>query len=41
MIIGDSGVGKSSLLYRYQENKFTENYIMTVGMNYVWKIEEV
>ena len=41
IIIGDSGVGKSSLLYRYRENKFADNYIMTIGINYVWKITEI
>ena len=41
IIIGDSGVGKSSLLYRYRENKFVDNYIMTIGINYVWTIAEV
>lgn len=34
-------MGKSSLLYRYQEDKFMDNYIMTIGMNYIWKIETV
>lgn len=38
IIIGDSGVGKSSLLVRYRENKFIDNYIMTIGINYVWNI---
>ena len=41
IIIGDSGVGKSSLLYRYQQNKFVQNYIMTIGLNYVWKIQQI
>jgi small GTP-binding protein len=41
IIIGDSGVGKSSLLYRYRENKFIDNYIMTIGINYVWNIAEI
>ena len=38
IIIGDSGVGKSSLLVRYQQDKYIENYIMTIGLNYVWKL---
>jgi small GTP-binding protein len=41
IIIGDSGVGKSSMLFRYTENKFADNYIMTIGINYVWNICEV
>jgi small GTP-binding protein len=41
IIIGDSGVGKSSMLVRFTENKFIDNYIMTIGINYVWKICEV
>ena len=27
MVIGNSGVGKSCLVYRYTENSFSENYI--------------
>jgi small GTP-binding protein len=38
IIIGDSGVGKSSLLVRYRENKFVNNYIMTIGINCVWNV---
>jgi small GTP-binding protein len=41
IIIGGPGVGKSSLLVRYHENKFIDNYIMTIGINYVWKISEI
>jgi small GTP-binding protein len=41
IIIGDSGVGKSSLLYRYSKNKFVDNYMMTIGINYVWATTEV
>jgi small GTP-binding protein len=40
VIIGDSGVGKSSMLLRYTENRFIDNYIMTIGINYVWNICE-
>jgi small GTP-binding protein len=38
IIIGDSGVGKSNLLLRYSEGKFVDNYMMTIGINYVYKI---
>ncbi|XP_033169783.1 ras-related protein Rab-1C [Drosophila mauritiana] len=33
LIVGDTGVGKSSLMMRFTENKFLENYMCTVGMN--------
>lgn len=38
IIIGDSGVGKSNLLLRYSEGKFVENYMMTIGINYVFRV---
>lgn len=38
IIIGDSGVGKSNILLRYSEGKFVENYMMTIGINYVYKV---
>ena len=41
IIIGDSGVGKSSLLLRYTKGEFKDNYLMTIGISYVWKIVEV
>jgi small GTP-binding protein len=41
IIIGDSGVGKSNMLLRYAEGKFVENYMMTIGINYVFKVVEV
>ena len=31
-------MGKSNLLLRYSEGKFVENYMMTIGINYVYKI---
>jgi len=36
-IIGDGGVGKTSLVLRYTENKFQQNYIMTIGSNFAIK----
>lgn len=41
IIIGDSGVGKSNILLRYSEGKFVENYMMTIGINYVYKVINV
>jgi small GTP-binding protein len=34
LIIGDSAVGKSCLLLRFAENKFTENFVMTIGIDF-------
>ena len=39
MLMGDSMVGKTSLLYRYQENKFMTNYLATVGIDFFTKEE--
>ncbi|CAK84586.1 unnamed protein product (macronuclear) [Paramecium tetraurelia] len=37
VIIGNSGVGKSSLLIRYADDKFSENYISTIGVDFKFK----
>ena len=34
LIIGDSGVGKSSLLVRFADNMFSGNYITTIGVDF-------
>jgi len=36
-IVGDGGVGKTSLALRYTENTFKDNYIMTIGSNFSTK----
>ncbi|CAD5217571.1 unnamed protein product [Bursaphelenchus okinawaensis] len=34
LIIGDSGVGKSSLLMRFADNVFSNSYITTIGVDF-------
>ena len=41
LIIGDSNVGKTSLLIRYSENKFNSHYLATVGIDYYSKNETI
>lgn len=40
LIIGDSTVGKTSLLYRFTDNKFSTQYLATVGIDFFTKDEE-
>ncbi len=37
VLLGDANVGKTSLLYRWIENKFRENYKSTLGVNLLKK----
>ncbi|PAA90314.1 hypothetical protein BOX15_Mlig001100g1 [Macrostomum lignano] len=41
LIIGDSGVGKSSLLVRYTDDTFSGSYITTIGVDFKIKTIEV
>lgn len=40
-MLGDSYVGKTSLMVKYVENKFEEDYIQTLGINFMEKIIQV
>jgi GTPase SAR1 family protein len=35
VIVGSSAVGKSSLLKRYSDDKFDDNYMTTIGVDFV------
>jgi small GTP-binding protein len=35
--VGDGGVGKTSMILKYTQNTFRENYIMTIGSNFATK----
>ena len=39
-IVGNGGVGKTSIVQRYTDKSFNENYIMTVGSNFSEKYIE-
>lgn len=41
VVVGDGGVGKTSMVLRYCENSFKENYIMTIGSNFSTKQVEL
>ena len=37
LVLGDSGVGKTSLLKQYSEDKFSESHMVTLGIDYFSK----
>ena len=37
VMIGDSGVGKSCILLRFADDKFTENFYATIGVDFRFK----
>lgn len=38
LVIGDYGVGKTALVRRYTEGKFSSNYKITIGADFVIKM---
>jgi len=37
LLLGDSAVGKSSLLMRFCESRFDNNHVLTIGVDFKWK----
>jgi len=40
-VVGNGGVGKTSMVLRYCEDSFKENYLMTIGSNFNTKTVEL
>ena len=38
VVIGDSGVGKTNIIFQYTEGKFSSVHVATVGFDYKSKI---
>jgi small GTP-binding protein len=38
VVVGEPAVGKTSLVIRFCENRFSEHYIMTIGSNFAVKL---
>lgn len=38
LLLGDSAVGKSSLLMRFSEERFDSNFVLTIGVDFKWKL---
>ena len=41
ILLGDTGVGKSSIIKRYIEDSFEENLSSTIGSNFLEKIVKI
>jgi small GTP-binding protein len=41
IVVGELGVGKTSLIERYVSNSFTENYKATIGVNFASKVIQI
>ena len=39
LLIGNSGVGKSSILFRFSENIWEKEFIPTIGVDFVSKLK--
>jgi len=38
--VGDEAVGKSSIVHRFAADKFTEDYITTIGIDFAVRVVE-
>ncbi len=41
VIVGDAGVGKSSIILRYSEDRFVQSYLATMGSDFAIKMAKV
>ena len=41
LLIGNSGVGKSCLLFRFADDVWTDNYVTTIGVDFKIKTLEL
>jgi Ras-related protein Rab-1A len=41
VIIGNSGVGKSSILFRFTDDTFSESYLTTIGVDFKFKTIQI
>lgn len=41
LLIGDSGVGKTCIIYRFVENKFDSSFITTIGIDFKIRTVEI
>ena len=41
LLIGDSGVGKTCIIYRFVENKFDSSFVTTIGIDFKIKTVEL
>ena len=40
IVLGDTNTGKSSIIMRYCEHKFKDNYVATIGIDFLRKSTE-
>lgn len=41
IVIGDSGVGKTNIILKFTQEKFKDNYVATIGVDFKVKIVNV